>query len=326
MSRVGDVGHLFEDQLLDLGPGQLLEQQARAGVHQHRVARPQCRPDEPLGQLGHPLLVGPADDDGPAPVLEDLLERDDLAGGLGRAGQHDVERLVEHDLAAPHELVGVELGVDRDAHLAAARVDVDRAVVVAGQQRAVGRRRLGELVDLFAQGGDVLARLAQGVGELLVLGHRLGELALGLEQPLLERAHPLGGVLEAPAQGQHLFLEGTHLLDVGRPVRVGRDLGTIRHRARSRRPPPRSARRTLHRWTRRRRLRTINAGVSPGIAAFIRPVASLGPRRRVRPRVACRAQPGPRPTAIRARSESRYEGLDRPGSLHGRRPVRRDRP
>jgi hypothetical protein len=32
---VGDVGHLLEHELLDLGPGQLLEQQARAGVEQH---------------------------------------------------------------------------------------------------------------------------------------------------------------------------------------------------------------------------------------------------------------------------------------------------
>ena len=225
-------------------------------------------PIEALGQLGHALLVGPAEDDGAVPVLEDLLERDDLAVGLGRAGHHDVQRLVEHDLAAPHELVGVERGVDRDAHLAAARVDVDRAVVVAGQQRAVGRRGLGELVDLFAQGADVVARLAQRVGELLVLGHRLGELALRLEQPLLERAHPLGGVLQAPAQGQHLFLQCTHLIDVGRPVRVGRDLGTNvivldhgDHLLDRSDPTPVIP-----------RLRTINAGVSSGIAAFIRPV------------------------------------------------------
>ena len=59
------------------------------------------------------------------------------------------------------------------------------------EERAVGRRRLGELLDLFAQRGDVLARLAQGVGQLLVLGDGLGQLALGLEQPLLERADPL---------------------------------------------------------------------------------------------------------------------------------------
>ena len=56
-----------------------------------------------------------------------------------------------------------------DAHLAAAGEDVDGAVVVLADDHAVGRRRLGELVDLLAERGDVLARLAQGVGELLVL-------------------------------------------------------------------------------------------------------------------------------------------------------------
>src|SRR5690606_37234682 len=48
---------------------------------------------------------------------------------------------------------------------------------------------------------------AQGVGELLVLGDRLGELALVLEQPLLEGAHPLRRVLEATTQRLHLLLE-----------------------------------------------------------------------------------------------------------------------
>ena len=37
------------------------------------------------------------------------------------------------------------------------REDVDRAVVVAPEQRAVGGRGLGQLVDLVAQRGDVLA-------------------------------------------------------------------------------------------------------------------------------------------------------------------------
>ncbi len=60
---------------------------------------------EPLGQLDHPLLVGPADDDGPVAVVEELLEGDHLAGQLGRAGQHHVERLVEHDLLAPLDQV-----------------------------------------------------------------------------------------------------------------------------------------------------------------------------------------------------------------------------
>ena len=66
------------------------------------------------------------------------------------------------------------LGVQRDPHLAAAGEHVDGAVVVLADDRAVGRRRLGELVDLVAERGDVLARLAQGVGQLLVLGRPPG--------------------------------------------------------------------------------------------------------------------------------------------------------
>ena len=66
----------------------------------------------------------------------------------------------------------------------------------------------------------MLARLAQGVGELLVLGDRLGELALGLEQALLERADPLGGVLEPAAEGDDLFLERLDLLAGARPTRL----------------------------------------------------------------------------------------------------------
>ena len=108
------------------------------------------------------------------PSLEHLLEGDDLAGELWRAGQHDVERLVEHDLGAPVQVVGPSVGMHRDPHLAAAGEHVDGAVVVDAEQGAVGRRRLGELLDLFAQRGDVLARLAQGVGELLVLARRPG--------------------------------------------------------------------------------------------------------------------------------------------------------
>ena len=92
-------------------------------------------------------------------------------------------------------------------HLAAAGEHVDGAVVVAGQEGAVGGRRLGQLVDLLPQGGDVLAGLAEGEGQPLVLGDGLLELPLGLEQLLLEGPDPLGRVLHAAAQAEHLFLE-----------------------------------------------------------------------------------------------------------------------
>ena len=77
---VGDVGHLLEQQVLDLGPGQLLEQQVGARVEAHRVAGAQVDAAQGVGQLAHPLLVGAADDERPHAVVHHLLDRDDLAG------------------------------------------------------------------------------------------------------------------------------------------------------------------------------------------------------------------------------------------------------
>ena len=67
----------------------------------------------------------PPDDEGPDAVLEDFLDRDDLAGDLRRAGEDDVEALVEHDLGADLQLEVVDLGVQRHLHLAPAREHVD---------------------------------------------------------------------------------------------------------------------------------------------------------------------------------------------------------
>ena len=62
----------------------------------------------------------------------------------------------------------------------------------------------------------MLACLTQRGGELLVLGDGLGELALGLEQALLERADALGRVLQPAAEDDDLFLEALdRLLELG---------------------------------------------------------------------------------------------------------------
>ena len=60
---VGDVGDLFEHELLDLGPRQPLDEQARAGVHEHVVAGAQLLADQRVRQLAHALLVGAPDDE-----------------------------------------------------------------------------------------------------------------------------------------------------------------------------------------------------------------------------------------------------------------------
>ena len=196
-------GHLLEHDLFELGPGQLLVEQHRAGIHQQRVAGAQLDAREVVGDLRHLLLVGPPDDERPMAVLEHLEHRDDLAAELGVADEHHVQRLVQDHLLALAELLGVEAGVDRDAHLAPAREHVHGAVVVAAQVGPVSGRRLGELVDLLAQGRDVLFGLLEGEGQLLVLRHGVRELALGLEQALLEGAHPTRRLLQpAPQLGE----------------------------------------------------------------------------------------------------------------------------
>jgi hypothetical protein len=73
-----------------------------------------------------------------------------------------------------------------DAHLAPTCQDVDRVVVVLADHDPVGRGRLRQLVDFVAQGGDVLARLAKRVGQLLVLADGRRELSLRFEQAFFE--------------------------------------------------------------------------------------------------------------------------------------------
>ncbi len=97
---VGDVGDLFEDELLDLGPGQALDEQARPRLHEQVVAGAHLHARQLLAQLADALFVGPADDEGPGAALHELLEDHDLTGDLRAAGEDHVEGFVEHDLLA----------------------------------------------------------------------------------------------------------------------------------------------------------------------------------------------------------------------------------
>src|SRR4029453_18670435 len=94
-----------------------------------------------------------------------------------------------------------------DPQLAPARGDVDGAVVVDTEEHAEAGRRGGELLDLLLEGDDLLPGLPEGGGQAFVLGQRLGELALGLEQALLEHPHLAGRVLQAAAEQGRLLLE-----------------------------------------------------------------------------------------------------------------------
>ena len=74
------------------------------------------------------------------------------------------------------------------------------------EEGAVGGGRLGQLLDLFAQGGQLLLGLLQGEGQLLVLRRRLGQLALRLEEALLEGLHPPGALLQPAPERVDLIL------------------------------------------------------------------------------------------------------------------------
>src|SRR6266540_2842401 len=203
--RVHAVDRL-EDQLLHLGLWQVLEDEAGAAVEQQRVAGAQLGVAQRLADLDHALLVGVADHQG-AVDAEHLLELDDLALHLVGARLDHVEGLVEHHLLAGLQRLRVDLGVHVDAQLAPAGGDVDGAVLVDREEDAVAAWRRGELLDLLLEGDDLLTGLAQGGCQALVLGQRLGELALGLQQALLQHADLPRGVVQATAEQGRLLLQ-----------------------------------------------------------------------------------------------------------------------
>ena len=173
---VVDVGDLFEDELLDLALRDPLVDVARPRLQQQRVADAQRLAGQRVGEEDHPLLVGVPDDQGPrrdaVDRLQQLLEHDDVAGALEVARLDDVHRLVEHDLLAGAQALGLDVRRHRDPQLAAAGEDVDRAVLVPGQEDAVARRRLPEAVDLLLERDQLLAGLAQGAGSLSLRSER----------------------------------------------------------------------------------------------------------------------------------------------------------
>ena len=98
-------------------------------------------------------------------------------------------------LTASFLFIVLTFGMALDAHLSPTREHVEGAVVVRAENQPVARRRAGQLLDLFSQGRDPLARLAQRGGETLVLGHGPGQLAPNLEESFFECADPFRRIL-----------------------------------------------------------------------------------------------------------------------------------
>ena len=128
----------------------------------------------------------------------------------------------------------IQIRGGRDAHLAATREHVDRPVVVRAEIHAERRGRLAELLDLLRERLDLLAFTAKGVGELLVLRHRAGELIAGLDELLFEERDLPRRVGQTPAQKPDLLLQELHLgLELVNHLLVPLDLlvvtGHLRH-------------------------------------------------------------------------------------------------
>ena len=167
-----------------------------------------------LGEFDDALFVGATVDEDPS-LVEHLFDRDHFTLAVGVAHADDGEGLVQHDLVAAGDLGrGRGRGAVPRASFARGE-DVDGAVVVEAREGAVDRRRLGQFLDLVTQRRDLVTRLLNRDGQLLVVRSALGQLAPRLEQLLFE-------YLDAPAG----------LLDVAQGCVVAEASATIGRRAR----------------------------------------------------------------------------------------------
>ena len=210
---VVDVGHLLQDQFLDLALGDPLVGVRRARLDHERVAGPDRRADERLGEVHDALLVGVGDHQCPvarctARPLQDLLEHHHLADPLVAERVDDVERVVEQDLLAAPQLGHVQRGRDGNPELAATGEDVHRPVVVSREENAVATRRLREAVDLLLERHDLRASLLEGAHQPVVVLGQPRQLCLGGRQPLFELPDVSGAFGQlAPHQSEFLLKE-----------------------------------------------------------------------------------------------------------------------
>jgi hypothetical protein len=204
---VGDVRDLFEDELLDLGLRNALIRVAGARLEQQRVPAAEHLVEQRRGEPHDPLLIGVRDHQGALAVGEHLLEHHDFANRLIALGDHDVERLVEHDLLAGLELFKVHVGADVDPHLAAAGEDVRGVLVARLEEHAEAGRRLGQPVDLFFQGDDLVPGLAQRRGQPLVLRGDRCQAGLGFAKPFLQQTDLARRIREPPSKHRDLLIK-----------------------------------------------------------------------------------------------------------------------
>ena len=126
-----------------------------------RRRSPACRAAAEVGgQFDHPLLVRPQRHHD-ARLVQAVLQADDLALRVAAAQVHDVQRLVQDDLAAAAQRRRVDAGSDVHLELAPAGPHVHRVVRMDLEDRPVAGRRGRQLVHLGAERRDLILRLAE---------------------------------------------------------------------------------------------------------------------------------------------------------------------
>ena len=84
--------------------------------------------------------------------------------------------------------VEVDRGTHDDAQLATTREDIRGVVLIAGHEGSETGGRLREPIDLFLERGDLIAGLAQGLRQALVLIGDGSQGALGVAEPQFKGA------------------------------------------------------------------------------------------------------------------------------------------
>ncbi|GAA4220330.1 hypothetical protein GCM10023075_06080 [Streptosporangium album] len=119
-------------------------------------------------------------------VLKELLEHHDLAELLEPEGLDHVERLVEHDLLATPQRVGLHRWTDIHPKFAAPGEDLHRAVFSAFKENAEAGWRLRQPVDLLLQGNNLVPGLLEGGYQTFVLAGDGREVRLYFMKTLFE--------------------------------------------------------------------------------------------------------------------------------------------
>ena len=166
---VSDVGHLLQDELLDLGAHHGTQCHAHGQVGHEGVTDPGAVVAQGLREAEDLLLVVAGQDQDGA-VVVGLLDGDDLPEARRGAGGGDDEVLVEDDVVARVQGGGHDGGPD--AHPVAPPGDGDVSGAcggVHGQDRGVRQGWELKGLDVLVQGRQLLACRPQGVGQVGVL-------------------------------------------------------------------------------------------------------------------------------------------------------------